>query len=277
MKITKLGGTAAALALAFGVVALPAAANAVECVPADAYTEHIEHPAVGEPTIEVPNPDYVPAVEEVTEVVHHEAEFAYHDAVVVEHPAVTETQWKYTRHGGPGFLWLSNNAHKYVDGSGNPANWKDWLFFPVYERTSHTQEVTISEAWTETISEAWTETVSEAWDETVVVTEAQPAQGEPTIIIDNPDYVAAWIEDVQHEAVVCDTPPAETPEPPSLNEKPSTPTAASPDEAQPVNPDELAVTGAGGTPWGYTLGALGISAAALGAILVYGAQAARRR
>ena len=254
MKKRFIIAATAAVALVFGT---PALASATEvCEPTDAWTETIvispEIPAVGEPTM----------------TVDHPAETIDHPAETVDHPAVTQTQWKYTKHGGNGFLWLDNNDHKYVDANGNAANWKDWMYFTVYERTSHTQEVTISEAWTETISEAWTETISEAWTETV----------------QNPDYVPAVpavTKTVEHEAVTCPLPEEEepednvTPEVPEIVVPPSIPDAQAPTEIQEISAntateeDSLAVTGSNDA-------VLPIGALALAAMVAGGTMIARR-
>jgi hypothetical protein len=57
-------GALAALLVAAGIAFAAPAANATPepCVPSDAWTETIERPAVGEPTITVDNPEYVPGV-----------------------------------------------------------------------------------------------------------------------------------------------------------------------------------------------------------------------
>lgn len=69
MKKIIPGGIAAAL-VAGGLLLAPAAsATEVDsfgiCVPSEAATETVVHPAVGEPTIVIKNPDYVPAVDTV--------------------------------------------------------------------------------------------------------------------------------------------------------------------------------------------------------------------
>ena len=57
----------AAVTLAAAIlISAPSTASATECVPRDAYTETIEHPAVGDPTITIENPDYIPATEDET-------------------------------------------------------------------------------------------------------------------------------------------------------------------------------------------------------------------
>lgn len=69
----KITAALAASALALGGIALAAAPASATystppevCTPADAWQEIIEHPAVGEPTITIENPDYVPATPEQT-------------------------------------------------------------------------------------------------------------------------------------------------------------------------------------------------------------------
>jgi LPXTG-motif cell wall-anchored protein len=209
MNIRKPIATALAAVLLGGSLAvasvLPAAATYEECVPQEAWTEvtpDIEHPAVGEEFITIENPDYVPAVEEVSHIVHHEAV-----TETVHHEAVTHTEWKYSKHGGWGFIWVDNDTFKYIKGDGTGTDEKP-RYGEFYERTQHTREVTDTEAWDEVV------VVTEAWDEKVIDVEAQPAQGEPTIEIENPDYVAAWTEDVpdiEHPAVICEEEPVVAP------------------------------------------------------------------
>lgn len=181
MKFRKLtAGLTASLLVAGGLVAsaLPASATPIEeeCVPSEAWIEDvpdITHPAVGTPTIIVENPDYVPAVDPI--------------------PATYGTEWKYTKHGGHGFLWLDNDTYKYAFPDGTGTNTKPKGKNVVYyERTQHTRQVELTPA-----------------------VPGVPAQGEPTIEIENPDYVPEWIEitpDIEHPAVEC--PPAEEPEEP---------------------------------------------------------------
>jgi len=117
-------------------------------------------PAQGTPTIVIPNPDYAPGWTET-----------------IEHPAEYKTLWKYTKHGGHGFIWLDNDTWKYVDSDGNGYNKKPGKGVTYYERTQHTKKEKVKDAWTETIE--------------------HPAQGEPTIEVDNPDYVPA-VEEQGH-------------------------------------------------------------------------------
>lgn len=59
--------------------------------------------------------------------------------------AVYGTEYKYSRHGGPGELWLPNNTYKYVlaDGTGTDAKPSSGVY---YERTSSTRSVLITPA-----------------------------------------------------------------------------------------------------------------------------------
>ena len=249
MKKRFIIAVAAATALVFGT---PALASATEvCEPSEAWTETIvispEIPAVGEPTITVDHP---------AETVDHPAETVDHPAETVDHPAVTQTQWKYVKNGGHGFVWLDNNDQHKVKIDGH------W-----YQRTSHTQVITISEAWTETVSEAWTEVITEAWTE--VITEAW------TETVPNPDYVPAVpavTETVEHEAVTCPLPEEEEPE---IVVPPSIPDVQAPAPTPPVavntatEEDSLAVTGSNDA-------VLPIGTLALAAMVAGGTMIARR-
>lgn len=85
--------------------------------------------------------DAVIAVEEVS-----------HMETVVDEPAVEEvshTEWKYSKHGGEGFVWLNNDTFKYVDKDGNGYDkwWEVPLHkYPFYERTQNTRVVIDVEA-----------------------------------------------------------------------------------------------------------------------------------
>ncbi len=108
-----------------------------------------------------------------------------------------------------------------------------------------------------------------------------PPVGKPTIVIDNPEYVAAWTEVIEHEAVVC--PPVEEPtEEPTEPEEPTTPAtpeepaAEEPATEEPVTAslamtstdDMLAQTGADPTVtvWGLTAGALAVALGTLSVV-----------
>lgn len=196
------------------------------CTPSEAWTEVIEHPAVGDPTLTVPNPDYVPAVPAVTTVVNHPAE-----TKVVEHAAEGYTEYHFAKFTRERTRTLS------IYGWGA---WSDYGSWSKYSPETHTSWQTSTNAlgspqfhssgdrnwgtvqwerqwqaqydgqsrWHETKA-AWSETVvtKPAWDETVIVTPEVPAVGEPTKQIPNPDYVEAWTENVEHEAVTCPTGP----------------------------------------------------------------------
>lgn len=200
-KLTYVGIVLAGLLVAALLMFIPTTkASAVDepCVPRDAWTEVIEHPAE-------------------THVVHH-------DAVVIEHPAVpdvTETI--------PG-LWLNwSPNHEQGPFEGPPAyptdprgtwqHWGDYKDIPpghagpdgVYQQGNGNgswfyrqaeKVIVITEG-----TDAWTEVVEEAYDETVVDKEA-------------------WTETIEHPAVVCVT-PSETPsvptETPTVTETPVVP------------------------------------------------------
>ncbi len=267
-----LTATLTAAVMTLGAVAFAAPATATEgpppeqCVEREAWTEVIEHPAVGEPTITVPNPDYVPevpgvpgtpaigeptiivtepnpdyvpAVPEVPEVSHTD----YHaKRWVVDEPAqeaVYETHWKYTKHGGHGFIWVDNDTWKYIDGDGNGHDKKPKKG-TFYERTQHTKQVKVKDAVEEKghwewewfheepgsewivkdtqkhVTQEYVPGVPAQGSETIEVEKPNPdyvpavpavdpipAVGEPTIEVSNPDYVPAWTETIEHPAVEC--------------------------------------------------------------------------
>jgi hypothetical protein len=172
MKKT-IAGVAAALlvggTLAFAT-ALPASATSVdECVPAEAYTEivpDIVHPAVGEPTITIDNPDYVPAVEASTKwwnFAPNKDQGKLESAPAF--PIDERGTWEGPHtEGGPG----QDQTGVYQQGNGN-GSW--------FNREN---------------------------------TPGSDAVGEPTIVVDNPDYVAEYTEvvpDIEHPAVTCEQEP----------------------------------------------------------------------
>ena len=262
MKKRFIIAVAAATALVFGT---PALASATEvCEPSEAWTETIvispEIPAVGEPTITVDHP--AETVDHPAETVDHPAETVDHPAETIDHPAVTQTQWKYVKHGGHGFVWLDNNDQPKVKIDDH------W-----YQRTSHTQVITISEAWTEVITEAWTEVITEAWTEVITEAWTEVISEAWTETIPNPDYVPAVpavTETVEHEAVTCPIP-----EVPVIVVPPSIPDVQAPAPTPPVavntatEEESLAVTGSNDA-------VLPIGALALAAIVAGGTMIARR-
>ncbi len=91
-NMTVVGALLAAMLIP--VAATSASATYEECVPQDAWTEVIEHPAVGEPTILIDNPDYIPADGYEPAVGEPQIEVENPDYVPastenVDHPAVT--------------------------------------------------------------------------------------------------------------------------------------------------------------------------------------------
>lgn len=232
MKKLFIGAT---LALAATLVATPAMA-AEDCVPKAAWTETVvdqaavePKDAVGEPTKTVPNPDYVPAVLEVSHNVEHPAEtkLVEHPAEtkIVRHEAEVHTEYhfaKYTQERtrtkvygkwsewsawGEWTKWSPETHTSWELGQtplGTPqfhssgsrdSNQTQWERQWQAQWDGQTRQVEDKAAWDETVivKPAWTETVitKEAWTEKVIDVEGKPAVGEPTITVPNPDYVAA--------------------------------------------------------------------------------------
>lgn len=222
------------LALVVGISAIlgvgaAAPAMATEtCVPSDAWVEHIPHEAVGEPTLTIDNPDYVPAVPDTTTIVHHEGT-----------PDVTTVT---------GYMkWTWNGSYKGEPQAAPPAD--GWNQVGITSDTKGSTPDTILHQGNGHGSYFYFETVTEttpgdpAWDETVV-TPGTPAIGEPTLVIDNPDYKAAWVEDVNHDAVTCPCPPTDEPTTPPTDE-PTTPPTDTP--STPATPTDTNTTPASTT------------------------------
>ena len=198
------------------------------CTPSAAWTETIDHPAVGEPTLTVPNPDYVPGIPAVTKDVVHPAVTEQ-----VKHEAETHNEYhfaKFTRERTRTFsiygwsAWTDYGAwSKY-----SPETHTSWelstapLGQPAYHSSGDRNWGTVQwerqwqaqyDGQTRTIVDKaeWWETVvvTPEWTETVEVTPAVPAVGEPTKQVPNPDYVEAWTETVEHPAVTCPTGPGQ--------------------------------------------------------------------
>jgi len=158
MNASKILG---ALAVAAALVAAPlTAASATpppnDCVPQDAWTETISHPAVGEPTIVDDNPDYVPGTDAIWAVFSPNK-----DQGPFEGPPTWPTDdrgtWQLKDHI-PG-------GHEGEDGGYQKGNGHgDWFYRQA----------------------------------------AVPAQGEATIEVKNPDYVAPHDEVIEHPPVVCE-------------------------------------------------------------------------
>ena len=306
---TLLAGVALAITAVF---ALPNAALATEaCTPSDAWTETIEHEAVGEPTIVIENPDYVPATEGyyTTEdnpdyVPATDGYYTTEDnpdyvpatpdtTETVHHDAVTHLEWKYTKHGGYGFIWVNNNTFKYIDQYGNGSNSKPnkgWY----YERTQHTRTVVDCEAWDEVITipgtpaqgeptiQVWHDGTPAQGEPTIQVWhDGTPAQGEPTIEVENPEYIPAWTETIEHEAVVCPVDPTE-PEPPVVvDPEPVPPVIELPPLPEPTTdgvitavddtdqPEVLATTGSDSNPWIVIVGFAVGGALVIGGVLAF--------
>jgi len=133
----------------------------------------VHHEAVGTPTIEVTNPEYVPGV-----------------------PAVTHTEWKYVKHGGLGQVWVDNDTWKYLDkdGTGYAKRWEiPGYKYPFYERTQDTRVVTdveeVPAQGTPTIEIPNPEYVA-PWDEQVSNNDYAPAKVNHVTVTVNGTVVA---------------------------------------------------------------------------------------
>jgi len=186
------------------------------------YWQHVDAvytPAVGDKTITVPNPDYVPAtpgtpeVPEQSHIVHHDAEYVHHDAVThteYHFAKFTETRSGKKVHGdvqyGDWSAWTEWSPETHTswqlttDPLGQPefhASWtegygKDKVYYERYWQArfdGQTKTVTDKDAWDEKVKDAWDEKViDQAY---VPAVPGTPAVGEPTKVIDNPDYIPA--------------------------------------------------------------------------------------
>lgn len=198
-----LSAAAASAFAGIAFVATPASATSEQCVPSDAWTETINHPAVGEPTIMVANPDYLPAIPAVDPVAEVPAVPGTPEVAEVSH-----TEYKRYSHKGvyapsdppPSAEWQENTAN--YDGAGHgtepvgvpfqkdkPGKGNgDWFFW--------TSEVVIDTPYQAEVPGAPEIPGTPG-------SPAVPAVGEPTITVDNPDYVPAWTETIEHDAITC--------------------------------------------------------------------------
>jgi len=215
MKFRKtLAVLATAVLVGIGL-SVPLASSADEplttCTAADAYTEYVDHPEVGTPTIVVENEDYQPAVEEVSHIVthpeetttvHHEAvtKIVHHEAVTKEHEAVTHTEYHFAK------FTRERTREKGSRGWGDWSEYGSWEKYSPETHTSwelsdaplgspqfhssgtHGKNVQWERQWqalfdgqTRTVTDKgpWTEIITEAYDEVVVVT---PAYDEVVVV-----------------------------------------------------------------------------------------------
>jgi hypothetical protein len=212
-RLKRLFFIAAALALVgLGLVAAfapasPARADEPSCVPKDAYTETINHPAE-------------------THTVHHDAV-----TETIHHPAVTETV--------PGVWanWAPNDTHgpqNYVpgypvDNVGNGAPRGTWIVHEggvppghegpdgVYQQGAGNSPFFYRQAQKITV-------ITPAHDEVVVIEEAYDE-----IVVDK----EAWTETIKHPAVTCDDPGPTCEETQTCPEPPCEETDTCPDEEKP--------------------------------------------
>ena len=149
---------------AFMLIGAPSA-NAIDCVPAAAWVETVEHEAVGMPTVVVDNPDYVPAQPE------RENMKGYYKWVWTA-PQKDKTP---PTAPPPAEGWNRTGAEKVCDGEPDTI---------VHKGNGHG-------------SYFYCESVIE-------VIPATPEIGTPQIEVENPDYVPAWTETVEYPGQVCD-------------------------------------------------------------------------
>lgn len=183
MKKT-IAGAAAALLLAGGIVALSGTAASAHTPEASATcdaltieaTYYQTRPASGDPEIQIPNPDYVPAtpgtpaVGTPTIVVENPDYVPAQPAVYEEQ--VTEREYKKWKIWWWDVQWFPANA--------NPGGW-------IPTGNVRTEQVLV----TPEQPAQGTPTIEVANPDYVPATLPTEAQGEPTITAPNPDYVAA--------------------------------------------------------------------------------------
>lgn len=233
-QIKRAGGVTAALAGAFalllGGLTAPAWAGgtasppADECVPQDAWTEVIEHPAQGEEFIEVID------TEAWTEVIEHPA--VYEE---VEHEAVYAVEREYRKQVRGVVEQRDNGKNKRWHRTGKTFDWTWWE--PASTRWSEEDVEALQSGPHNGVVKEWTEgnghkrwrwvsteyryvqtgetrqgrMLKEPWTERVLVKDAwiEVIEHEATYkTVENPDYVPAWTETIEHPAVEC---PSEEP------------------------------------------------------------------
>ncbi len=183
---------------ASAVLALPAVAFATgaqaddTCTPSKAWSQTI--PAVGERTVIVDNPDYVPAVDAVYGTEHH--------------PAVTETTTHYQR-----YSWNPQGQGAQVPPAGSIPPGDSWQPNTTNYENGHSDEPvgqafsvaspSGNASWFYWTSEQEVTVIRDAWDEVVMVSPGTPAQGDPQIEVENRNYVPA--RQIDHPEVVCKT------------------------------------------------------------------------
>lgn len=179
-----IAGAAAALLLAGGIVALSGTAASAHTPEASATcdaltieaTYYETRPASGDPEIQIPNPDYVPAtpgtpaVGTPTIVVENPDYVPAQPAVYEEQ--VTEREYKKWKIWWWDVQWFPANA--------NPGGWTP-------TGNVRTEQVLV----TPEQPAQGTPTIEVANPDYVPATPPTEAQGEPTITAPNPDYVAA--------------------------------------------------------------------------------------
>ena len=160
----KILGVLAGVA-ALTIIGAPAAHAEIECIPQEAYTETVEHAAIGEPTVVIDNPDYVPAQPE------------------------RENMKGYYK-----WVWTAPQKDKTPPTAPPPA--QGW---------NRTGAEKACDGEPDTIVHKGNGNGSYFYCESVIeVIPAKPEDGMPQIEVENPDYVPAWTETVEHPGQTCD-------------------------------------------------------------------------
>lgn len=194
MNIKKI---AAAFAVALTTALLvPTVASATEvCVPKDAWTETVEHPAVGTPTITIDNPDYVPATEGYyTTEENPDYVPATPDQTVAD--GFMKWNWTGAKVGPQGQIPPAAGWHQVGVTNDSKGATPDTIIHQGNGHKSYFYFQSLYKVIPGTPAQG--EPTIEVWHD------GTPAIGEPTIEVENPDYVAPWTETIQHEAVVCE-------------------------------------------------------------------------
>lgn len=165
-----------------------------ECVPADAWTETIEHPAV-------------------TEIVHHDATYA------TEYQYIKQVRGNVQKWF---IVWYNDGTFDWENWSGGSTQWSEQNV-DVLETGPHSAVQASGTGWRKVTTEYRYVPTGEtrqgreltaAYDETVVVT-------------------PAWTETIEHPAIVCEEPEPEPTDPPEDPEPGDDQEPADPEPTQP--------------------------------------------
>lgn len=218
-----------AIVLTAGLALVAGPASAAEsCTPADAWQETIIDvpyesavPAVGEPTITIPNPDHVPA-QPATPAVGTPTVIVTNPDYRPAVPEVTElshTEYEYKWWGAQGHgtkVWGVTAPTTRLN------DVKEWTWtgyvYGTWKATGASKKI-IDRAYVPAVPAQGEPQIEVNNPDYVPATPEVPAVGEPTITVSNPDYVAAVPEVkeeshvVDHDAIVCDPEPTDTVQP----------------------------------------------------------------